>query len=160
MTISGPVRRFGSPLRASSGFTLIEVLIAILVMGFGLLGFAMLQTMSLRFSQSANQRTQATNLAYDLLDQMRANRLTAAQYEAASFEDGAGGACSRPIGGLATVAANITRWQCQVVGALGADASAVVVYNAGVVAVTLSWGDEQRWNADADATSFVVSTRL
>lgn len=50
--------------RQSGGFTLLEVLIAIIVLAFGLLGFALLQTMNVRFVQSANYRTQATNLAY------------------------------------------------------------------------------------------------
>ena len=40
------------------GFSLLEVLIALVVLGFGLLGYALLQTMNLRFTQSANQRTQ------------------------------------------------------------------------------------------------------
>jgi type IV pilus assembly protein PilV len=70
------------------GFTLIEVLVAIVVLAFGLLGFALLQTMSVRFTQSANYRTQATNLAYDLIDQMRANRFQAAWYSTASFSAG------------------------------------------------------------------------
>ena len=64
----------------AAGFSLIEVMVAVLVLGVGLLGFALLQTMSVRFTQSANQRTQATNLAYDMLDQMRVNRLAAGQY--------------------------------------------------------------------------------
>ena len=64
----------------AAGFSLIEVMVAVLVLGVGLLGFALLQTMSVRFTQSANQRTQATNLAYDMLDQMRANRIAAGQY--------------------------------------------------------------------------------
>ena len=49
--------------RHSVGFTLIEVMIAILVLGVGLLGFALLQTMSVRFTKSAQQRTVATTLA-------------------------------------------------------------------------------------------------
>lgn len=49
---------------------MIEVLIAIVVMSIGLLGFALLQTMNVRFVQSANFRTQATNLSYELLDQI------------------------------------------------------------------------------------------
>lgn len=153
-------RRFGG---RQAGFSLIEVMIAILVLGLGLLGYAMLQTMSLRFTQSANYRTQATNLAYDLLDQMRANRFRADQYTAASFAPGAinNTACSRPTGSV-TVADNIARWQCQVARVLGPSASAGVVYaNGGDVTITISWGD-QRWDQVApDATTaFVVRSRL
>jgi type IV pilus assembly protein PilV len=55
------------------GFTLAEVLIALLVMSIGLLGFAALQTLNIRNNHSAYMRTQATLLAYDMIDRMRAN---------------------------------------------------------------------------------------
>lgn len=60
--------------RRLRGFSMIEVLVAVLVMSVGLLGMAALMTTSLRNGQSANQRTQATNLAYDVIDMMRADR--------------------------------------------------------------------------------------
>jgi type IV pilus assembly protein PilV len=55
------------------GFTLIEVLVAILVLAIGLLGLAGLQVSALRNNQSAYLRSEATRLAYDLSDRMRAN---------------------------------------------------------------------------------------
>ena len=55
------------------GFTLIEVLIAMVLLGVGLLGLASLQAYSLRNTQSAYNRSLATELAYDLADRMRAN---------------------------------------------------------------------------------------
>lgn len=55
------------------GFTLLEVLIALVVLSIGLLGLAGLQSTGLRFNQSAGMRTQATQLAYDMSDRMRAN---------------------------------------------------------------------------------------
>lgn len=55
------------------GFTLIEVLVAALVLAIGLMGVAGLQAVSLRNNQSAFMRSQATALAYDLADRMRAN---------------------------------------------------------------------------------------
>lgn len=64
----------------NSGFTLIEVLIAMLVLEVGLLGLAGLQVVSLRNSQSAYNRSQATQLSYDLADRMRANSTGQAAY--------------------------------------------------------------------------------
>jgi type IV pilus assembly protein PilV len=56
-----------------SGFTLLEVLIALLILSIGLLGLAALQTTGLRSNQMASMRTQATQAAYDITDRMRAN---------------------------------------------------------------------------------------
>ncbi len=56
------------------GFTMIEVLIAAVVLGVGLLGLAGLQAQSLQFNFSSYQRSQATILAYDIIDRMRANQ--------------------------------------------------------------------------------------
>ena len=145
------------------GFSMIEVLISLLVLALGLLGFALLQTMNLRYTQSANYRTQATNLAYDLLDQMRANRLSAAQYVGATFALGSvtGTACSRPTGTAIPITGTgsvIARWQCQVVEALGEQSSATVTYNAGTAVVLISWGEARL--AGKPNTSFRVETRL
>lgn len=59
--------------RNQYGFTLLEVLIALLVLAIGLLGLAALQTTGLRSNQMATQRTHATQLAYEIADRMRAN---------------------------------------------------------------------------------------
>ena len=55
------------------GFTMLEVLIAIMVISIGLLGLAALQMQSLRQGQSAYYRSVATQLAYDMSDRMRGN---------------------------------------------------------------------------------------
>jgi type IV pilus assembly protein PilV len=60
-----------------SGFTLIEVLVSVLVLSIGLVGVAALQGVSLKNTQSAFMRSQATALAYDLADRMRANVIAA-----------------------------------------------------------------------------------
>lgn len=65
------------PVRTDSGFSLIEVLVALLVLSIGLLGLAMLQVQGMRFTADSYQRSQATILAYDLMDRMRANKVGA-----------------------------------------------------------------------------------
>lgn len=59
--------------KRQSGFTMLEVLVAIVVLSFGLLGLAGLQADGLRNNTSAYLRTQANLMAYDMLDRMRAN---------------------------------------------------------------------------------------
>ncbi len=63
--------------RHQAGFGLIEVLVSVLVLGIGLLGLAGLQAQSLRFNNEAYFRTQATLLAMDMADRLRANFETA-----------------------------------------------------------------------------------
>ncbi|HSW13319.1 MAG TPA: type IV pilus modification protein PilV [Solimonas sp.] len=60
-----------------AGFSMIEVLVAAVLLSIGLLGLASLQTVSLQRGNSASQRVDAVALAYDLLDRMRANRAQA-----------------------------------------------------------------------------------
>jgi len=57
----------------SKGFTLLEVLIALLIFSVGLLGLAGMQIQGLKFNHGAYLRSQATVLAYDILDRMRSN---------------------------------------------------------------------------------------
>lgn len=142
---------------------MIEVLVALVVLAIGLLGFALLQTMNLRYTQSAQFRTQATNLAYDMLDQMRVNRYQAAWYGDAGFAAGQVAADStdctaRPTGDV-TIQDSITRWQCQVVRTLGPSAYADVAYDDSVVTVSIFWGDA-RWEPGSPDTEFKLTTRL
>ncbi|GAA4819547.1 type IV pilus modification protein PilV [Marinicella pacifica] len=55
------------------GFTLLEVLIAIVVFSFGLLGIAGMMTISVRNNHNGYLRSQANFLAENMLDRMRAN---------------------------------------------------------------------------------------
>lgn len=62
---------------AQRGATMIEVLVAVVVLAIGLLGMALLQITSVQSNHSAYYRSQATVLASDLADRMRANRTAA-----------------------------------------------------------------------------------
>lgn len=143
------------------GFSLLEVLIALLVLSFGLLGFAMLQTMNVRYAQSANYRSIATNLSYELFDQMRATRSDRNKYPSiASFAAGTMkvdpvSGC-QPGTGQRDSAAMAALWKCQVVKSLGEQSSAVVTYKEGVASVTLTWPERTK----EDASAFTVETRL
>ena len=63
-----------------SGFTMVEVLVALVVLAIGLLGIAALYLNSLQSGRTAIYRTQAVNLAADLADRIRANRTAQAAY--------------------------------------------------------------------------------
>ncbi|ALN58969.1 type IV pilus modification protein PilV [Lysobacter yananisis] len=141
---AAPRRSLPGARSRQRGFSLIEVLIAMLVIGFGLLGLAMMQTLSVRYSQSANYRTQAFNLAYDLFDQIRANRALSAQFtkiDEGSFSGVTGKNCSRATSGFVGPAESATRWKCQVRSTLGAGAFAQVTQDGARTTVTISWSD-------------------
>jgi type IV pilus assembly protein PilV len=55
------------------GFTLLEILVAIVVLSIGLLGLAGLQVVSLNNNQLAYYRSVASQQAYDIADRIRAN---------------------------------------------------------------------------------------
>ncbi len=61
-------------LQRSTGLSLIEVLVALLVLSVGLLGLGALQGVALQSGQLSYQRTQATALAYRVGDEYRAYR--------------------------------------------------------------------------------------
>lgn len=57
-----------------SGFTVIEVLVAITILAVGLLALAGVQVGGMRSTDMAAQRTQAVMAAMDMADRMRANK--------------------------------------------------------------------------------------
>jgi len=68
---------------AGRGFTLVEVLVALVVLAVGMLGVAVLLVEGLQGSRSAVEHTQAVNLAADIAERMRSNRAAAAAYDTA-----------------------------------------------------------------------------
>jgi type IV pilus assembly protein PilV len=72
------------PMRTRSrqrGISLVEALVALVVMSVGMLGIASLYVTSLQTGRVALTRTQAVNLVNDLADRIRANSLARDAYE-------------------------------------------------------------------------------
>lgn len=67
-------------LRRQRGVSLIEVLVAIVVLSLGVLAMAGLQLSSLRTSTSALHRSHAATLAADMAERIRANLPNASNY--------------------------------------------------------------------------------
>src|SRR5919202_6329509 len=76
---TAPMDKRATPL-AISGFTLIEVLISLLILTFGLLGLAGLQGVAQRAEAESYQRAQALVLLQDMVDRINANRKVAGCY--------------------------------------------------------------------------------
>jgi len=138
---------------AMRGTTLIEVLIAVLVMGIGMLGIASLQATSLRNSQSSLERSQAVIATYAIIDAMRANRATALAggYNIAST-------CAVPVGGN-LVANDLNAWLQGVQNSIGAGACGAIACGALNCTVTVTWDDSLGTGGNA-AQSVITQTQL
>lgn len=135
-------------LGTARGFSLIEVLIAVLVLSVGLLGLAGMQAASLRFNHNAYMRSQATFLAHDVIERMRANRTQAL---AGAYAIGFGDA---PTAG--TVAGDdLAQWKARLTRELPQGDGAVAVDAAGIATVEVRWddarGDEGAENPEGGA---------
>ena len=80
-----------------SGFSLVESMVALVVISVGMLGIAALKTQGLGAGRTAQLRTRAVNLAADMADRIRANRLGHSAYA----EVGAADECDPEEGGEA-----------------------------------------------------------
>jgi len=72
-----PRSRSVHPLRREAGFTLIEVLVAVLVLSLGVLGAAGMQAASLRANREARAQEVGTRMAMELAELIRANHVQA-----------------------------------------------------------------------------------
>jgi type IV pilus assembly protein PilV len=112
----------------SAGFTLVEALVALVVLSIGLLGIAALYLDSLRAGRTAIYRTQAVNLASDIADRIRANRdAPVASYNVAfGVPSAVTPSCENTTGCTpeALAATDVARWK-EAIG--GVDLSGVLV---------------------------------
>lgn len=140
----------------NKGFTLIEVLVALLVLSIGLLGLASLQSTTVRFNHDAYLRSQATSLAYDMADRMRANRdeVMAGSYDLGAFP-GDPAVCG-VVAGASVAARDMSAWQSSLSCSLPQGVGRVVRAGS-TVTIGVSW-DETRGQGAAEV--FEVTTGL
>jgi len=79
------------PQHRQSGFSLVEVLVALVIMSVGMLGIAGLYVQSLQAGRTSMFRHNAIILASDVADRIRANRQAGIAYEDA---DGSNNGCA------------------------------------------------------------------
>jgi len=140
----------------NSGFSLLEVLIALIVLSVGLLGLAAIQITGLKNNQSAYYRTSATMLAYDMADRMRLNRsiAEAGGYDIAIADDAPTGTTLVDIDRIA--------WLNNLSTTLPVGDGAIEITTVGIkqiVDITVQWNDTRGTSGSA-TQSFVVSTEL
>jgi len=133
--------------KSSSGFTLIEIMVSLLVLSIGLLGMVALQNVALRHNQSAYYESQAAFLANDMLDRIRANQNTGAYGIALGSNIPAFGTnCEAALcapGAMAQWDLNQWRTSVTVTSKLPQAASAVVFSGVNDVAITIRYSDDR-----------------
>jgi type IV pilus assembly protein PilV len=131
------------------GFSLLEVLVSLLVLSIGLLGLASLQANAMKYNHSAALRSQATALAYDIADRMRANRQRALAGDyVIGFDD-------EPVG-TALAATDLSEWRQATADLLPSGRGAIEL-DERVARILIRWDDHR---GAEPAVVFEVRTQL
>ena len=105
----------------SRGFSIVEVLVALVVLAVGMLGIAGLYVTSLQASGSALLRMQAVNLASDMADRIRANPDAGAAYAGEPADNNCAGAAPASCSPAQMAADDLFRWHRQLAATLPDD---------------------------------------
>lgn len=159
MYLSLPTRRGRGPgARRQSGSSLLEVLIAVLVLAIGMLGMAALQSITLRNSNSSSGRSQAVIQTYSLMDSLRLNR-TAAQAGTYNVSSWTCASATAATGSTADYSV-FNAWLGQVQSTLGdPNACGRVVCSAASCTVGIRWDDSRATGGD-NQLSVETTSRL
>lgn len=134
---------------AQKGFSLIEVMVALLVMAIGLLGAAAIQLNALKYTDSSALRTQASFIAYDMLDRIRANNTV--NYTLASAK-------------ASTATNDLTNprsldwydFKTNIATQLGSSANGTIVIASNVITITITWDDTRAVNSQNGVGTLVA----
>lgn len=130
------------------GMTLIEVLVALLILTVGLLGAAAVQLNALKYTDSSRMTSQASFIAYDMMDRIRAN-------------SGADYTVTPPTSGNLSVARDqdLYDFTTNIANFGGASATGSVTLNLRVYTITITWDDSRAANVANTRRSFVLTSR-
>ena len=149
MPIIRPVMRTPSKTPAvQKGAGLIEILISLLVIATGILGLTGLQANSLASNRTAYYRTQATILAYDIIDKQRANKAEAlaGSYAIALNSTAGTTTCTTSCTTADIAAMDLTQWQNSLSTELpnGNGSITVIAGLTGAYQITVQWALENQ----------------
>ena len=130
------------------GMTLIEVLVALLILTVGLLGAASVQLNALKYTDSSRTTSQASFIAYDMMDRIRAN--SGANYTVTPpTSANPGNARDQDLFDFTTSIVNFG----------GPTATGSITLNQRVYTITITWSDARAANTANAQRSFVLSSR-
>lgn len=137
-------------VRHQRGLSLLEVLVAIVILSLGLLGMAGLQAASLRTSQGSFYRAQAAQYADDMAERMRANLGQARNYGLALADAAPTGTSVRDR--------DLADWLAKLRNLPAGDGAVAIDLANNLVTITVQW-DDTRAGGPANA-NYTVVTRL
>ncbi len=141
------------------GMTLIEVLVSILILAIGLLGAAALQLNALKYTDSSTLNSQASFIAYDMMDRIRANPDADYRLTSLASAPSAGNLNSSQTQDLFEFATNIRKFA-------GATGDGSITVNNRQVTVSIIWSDSRAVSAANPANpantqqTFTVTSRV
>ena len=152
-------------IKNSRGFTIIEVLVSMIILSFGVLSLGVLQLTALQNTQGGYLRSQATILAYDIVDSMRANipAVTGGDYRI-TFAAGTPAAvdCYGDAADCSTdqmASADLTRWRTMLSNYLPAGNGQVGTVDIGdstQVTVAITWVDPYSVESDNEQLNLLA----
>jgi type IV pilus assembly protein PilV len=162
-------------MKTNTGFTLIEVLIAMLILAGGLLGLAALQTYTLRSNLAAYNHGQATQLLYDMADRMRANNcnkdLTTCNAAVPNYIIANSNTVATTVNAACSTTTNTTctpkiladndliEWNNAIVATLPMGRGSISSAN-GVFTLSITWDDDRSGSVTSDDPTFTMSLQL
>lgn len=127
-------------VKKQKGFTLIEVMIAVVVFSFGLLGIAGIMTVSVKNNHNGYMRSQAAILTATIVDMMRRNKpgVKAGLYDGtySGYVD-VSSMCASTCGAAEITARDVGQWS-SMLNQLLPNAQGAIICN---INLTATWGD-------------------
>lgn len=122
---------------------MIEVLVSMIILSIGLLGIAAMQTQGVRFNHDAQIRTQATVLAYDMIERMRMTRASNVNDNVALYE--AGDPDVNCDLGLSTIQNDLACWYDDLTARLPGGTGSITqdTTNTNLYVIELTWFDRE-----------------
>jgi type IV pilus assembly protein PilV len=112
-----------------AGVSIIEALVALVIISVGMLGIAGLYLTSMQAGRSANLRMQAINLTTDMADHIRSNKRGLPSYKASAADKGTVHDCDTLKCSAVEIAENdIYVWKLAISAALPANANGTLTY--------------------------------
>lgn len=128
------------------GLSLIEVLVAVVLFGIGIMSVSSLQLLGLKSSSGNHIRTQAELMAGDILERMRANRPNASSYQIGMNDQA-------PSNAKTIAETDLQEWKQQLASLLpNGNGSIVFLNNRATISISWTAKDNQRDNNSATET--------